>query len=311
MKVACIGRSEIMYDSMLAAEKAGFEIGLVLTAQEAPEYTKRAEDFEKFASDRSIPFIKTAKINTPDVLNRIKSLDGLDLALSVNYSGVLGAEVIENFPLGVLNAHGGDLPRYRGNACQAWAIINGENRVGLCIHKMKADELDSGDIIERAYFSLSRSTYIGDIYRWMGSKIPELFVLAALKLAKEPGFVLETQSKDPTKALRCYPRSPSDGRIRFRDSAESVCRLVRASAEPFAGAFCELNGHELRVWRTSVVEDPELFCAIPGQVTKIDKLKGVIQVATGEGKLEISEVQLGNKRGNPTQFISSSRTRLC
>ena len=37
-------------------------------------------------------------------------------------------EVIDFFELGILNAHGGDLPRYRGNACQAWAIINGEER---------------------------------------------------------------------------------------------------------------------------------------------------------------------------------------
>ena len=34
---------------------------------------------------------------------------------------------IDLFPLGIL-IHGGDLPKYRGNACQAWAIINGEEK---------------------------------------------------------------------------------------------------------------------------------------------------------------------------------------
>ena len=38
--------------------------------------------------------------------------------------------------------------RYRGNACQAWAILNGE-KISLCIHKMIGGELDSGDIITR------------------------------------------------------------------------------------------------------------------------------------------------------------------
>ena len=46
------------------------------------------------------------------------------------------------------NAHAGDLPRYRGNACANWAIINGEDKVGLSIHKMDAG-LDSGPIIQK------------------------------------------------------------------------------------------------------------------------------------------------------------------
>ncbi|GAB1465742.1 hypothetical protein MASR2M54_12420 [Aliarcobacter cryaerophilus] len=51
-----------------------------------------------------------------------------EIAVSLNYSSIISQNVIDLFPLGVLNAHGGDLPRYRGNACQAWAIINGEEK---------------------------------------------------------------------------------------------------------------------------------------------------------------------------------------
>ena len=69
----------------------------------------------------------------------------------MNYVDVISKEVISSFRLGILNAHGGDLPRYRGNACQAWAIFrNGENKMGLCIHKM-VGKIDSGDILERGY----------------------------------------------------------------------------------------------------------------------------------------------------------------
>ena len=56
------------------------------------------------------------------------------------------------------NAHGGDLPRYRGNACQAWAIINGENKIGLCIHKMIGGELDISDIIARDFLKIDLGT---------------------------------------------------------------------------------------------------------------------------------------------------------
>ena len=55
--------------------------------------------------------------------------------------------------LSILNAHGGTLPRYQSNACQAWAILNSEERAGLYIHKMMSAELDCGDIVARDCYS--------------------------------------------------------------------------------------------------------------------------------------------------------------
>ena len=46
--------------------------------------------------------------------------------------------------------------------CQA-ALINGENRIGLCIHKMIGGELDSGPIISRSYFEANINTRIGGL----------------------------------------------------------------------------------------------------------------------------------------------------
>lgn len=72
--------------------------------------------------------------------------------MSLNYSSIISQKVIDLFPLGILNAHGGDLPKYRGNACQAWAILNGETKIGLCIHSMIGGEVDNGNIIDRKIF---------------------------------------------------------------------------------------------------------------------------------------------------------------
>ena len=44
----------------------------------------------------------------------------------MNYTGIIPQSIIDLFNHGILNIHPGDLPRYRGNACLAWAIINAE-----------------------------------------------------------------------------------------------------------------------------------------------------------------------------------------
>lgn len=309
MRVALIGRSEVMYDTARRTLGAGHKIPLIITAKETPEYTRTSEDFRMLAEEIGACFLSTSKINTPDVVAKISGLGSIDVALSINYSGIIEAEIISLFPLGILNAHGGDLPRYRGNACQAWAIINGESRIGLCVHRMIAGELDSGDIIIREYLPISIDTKIGTVYRWMEGRVPEMFQRAISMLSEDAGYILERQSKDPREALRCYPRTPEDARVYWTNSNEQILRLINASSEPFAGAFCWYDGQRLVIWDAELVEDDEVYVAIPGQVSSIEP-SGSIVVICGKGKLRIRQVEYGGVRSGPATLIKSTRKRL-
>ena len=306
MKIAVIGRSEILFNFMNQAIDHGHEIKLIVTAKEAPEYTKTSKDFEKFASEIGAGFIYSAKIQ--EEISNIKKFDNIDIAISVNYSGVISQQVIDCFKMGILNAHGGDLPRYRGNACQAWAIINGEDKVGLCIHKMIGGELDSGDIIARDFLEINIETKVGDIWNWMKKEIPILFLNAIESLEKNPKFIIEEQDKNIKNAHRCYPRLPEDGKINWSDSSETIIRLINASNKPYSGAFCNYDDHKLIIWNASIQNDNEVFNAIPGQITFISK--GYIEVATGDGKIKINLIEYRSEVITPDKIIKSIRRRL-
>ena len=259
----------------------------------------------KRAAELGIPFIHTPRIS--ETIDTIRGMAQIDIAVSLNYSGVIPNSVIELFPLGILNAHAGDLPRYRGNACLAWAIINGEDRVGLCIHRMIGGELDSGDIIARDYFPLTLATKVTMAYEWMSGRVPYLFSDALQCLEKDPSFVLERQSKDPKDALRGYPRSPEDGRIDWSRSAIEVLRLINACNKPYAGAFCNFEGQKLVIWDADLAPE-ENFLAIPGQITMIGD--GFVEVATGSGKLRVKEIETVEGKKNPSQVVRSIRQRF-
>lgn len=307
MNIAIIGRSELMYNVALRALEEGFSIQFIVTAKEAPEYKVTGEDFRKLAERIQCPFLYKPNVNAEDIRSIVDAGE-IDIALSINYTGVIAQEVIDIFPMGILNAHGGDLPRYRGNACQAWAIINGEGRVGLCVHRMIGGELDSGDIISRDYFPLSIDTRVGQIYEWMETKTPELMLVALAKLKKDRNCFEERQSKEIKDALRCYPRNPSDGVIDWRQSNINILRLINASSEPFAGAFCSYKNEVMKVWRAELYDDAEVYLAVPGQVASFIQ-KGMV-VITGAGKILLTEVEVGGKRGNPKLFFTSVRSRL-
>ncbi|MEE1884704.1 methionyl-tRNA formyltransferase [Pedobacter flavus] len=309
MRVAIIGRSELIYNSAICLLEAGFHIPLIITSKEAPEYAIKSKDFEDLANRIGAKFIYAPKI-TEEVINQVKSLPAIDVSVSINYSGIISQEVIDLFPLGILNAHGGDLPRYRGNACQAWAIINGEKQIGLCIHKMIGGELDSGPIIEREYLPIDINTKIGMVFDWMVTRIPVLMLSSLQKLRADKKYVLEHQSLDPKVALRCYSRRPEDGFINWNLPNIDILRLINASSRPYSGAYTYLNNLKITVWEAEIFQDDEVFCGIPGQITAFSHNEKTVTVLCGTGKLKLSVLNWEDNGKKFEDVFKSVRARF-
>ena len=298
MRVALIGRHQTLLQcaKMLASE--GHEIVSILTATGAPEYEVGVSDFFDYAQDLGVPFHHSNSSESNHVfLSKVRA----DIGVSVNFPTLIPKKTINLFEHGILNAHGGDLPRYRGNACQAWAILNGEEKVALCIHKME-ELLDSGDILARKFFDLNLSTSVGDVLDWMMELTPKMMTDTVSLLEKDPSFVLERQSTIPGDSLRCYPRQPSDGRILWSNSSLEVLRLVKASGKPFDGAFTFLENEKIVVWDAELAGDEEGFLAVAGQVL-VPGPKPII--ACGQGAIRITNMGL-----NPRTKVNSVRQRL-
>jgi UDP-4-amino-4-deoxy-L-arabinose formyltransferase/UDP-glucuronic acid dehydrogenase (UDP-4-keto-hexauronic acid decarboxylating) len=309
MNIAIIGRSELLYNTAQLLNKNGHEIKLVVTSKEAPEYNITSNDYKRLASELNCPFIYSPNVNEQLIIQALKGVR-IDMAVSINYTGIISQKVINLFTYGILNAHGGDLPKYRGNACQAWAILNGESKIGLCIHKMVGGELDSGDIIERSYYGVHQNTRIGDLYDWMSIETPNLILDAVNRLSMDSNYILERQSVKTEDALRCYPRLPSDGKINWSDTAVNILRLINASSEPFQGAFTNLRSFKVIVWRAELAACVEQWCGVPGQVSKVDPKSGFIEVLTGEGKIRLLLVEKDGERTVPAEIIKSMRLRF-
>jgi methionyl-tRNA formyltransferase len=289
MKIGILGRSEVLLNSAKLLNDFGYEIAWIVTAPSENYYLAHESDFEDLAKTLGCAFYLESNIENPLFLNKLKSF-GADLVVSVNWPKVISEQVCNSFSYGIFNAHLGDLPRYRGNACPNWAIINGENRIGLCIHQMEPGSLDSGPIYCKDYLDLEGDTYISDVYDWARVKIPSMFVDLIPKIM-DKSFKPEYQSKDPSTWLRCYPRRPTDSQIQWNADSVMIDRLVRASSRPFAGAYSFLEGvHRLNIWRAEVFDHPGHYSALPGQLMFLDN--GDPIVACGKGALKINEYEI-------------------
>lgn len=303
-----IGRTKHLIDTATLLSQNGHEIVGVITSKSSPEYKVNESDFRSFSEKLNIPFLHSPKVSLKNLKEKFGKTNP-DIAVSINYSGIISSEVIDFFPLGVLNAHGGDLPKYRGNACQAWAIINGEEKIGLCIHKMIGGELDSGNIIARRYITLDDEITIRQVYDEFEVLIPKMFLESINQLEKNNSFLIEEQSKNAEDELRCYPRKPEDGKIDWNLSAVQIHRLIRASSEPYSGAFTYLDGEKIIIWKSKLFKSKKKWLGIPGQIAEVID-NGDVVVLTGEGKIILKEIEIDQKRLKPSMIIKSIRKRL-
>jgi methionyl-tRNA formyltransferase len=74
--------------------------------------------------------------------------------VSVRYNIIFEKEYFELFQPGIVNLHGGELPRFRGTNIANHAILEAVDKGAGTIHFI-ANGVDTGDIVERVYFEVS------------------------------------------------------------------------------------------------------------------------------------------------------------
>jgi len=267
-----------------------------------------AADFEELARRLGAPFLETERINATETIAWIAG-KAPGVGVSINWRTVIRREVIDCFKLGIINAHAGDLPRFRGNATLNWAILSGANDIALTLHLMSI-ELDSGPVLLKKHFAISEETCFKELRDRLGAAVPGMFVEVVNGLA-DGSLKPSPQPRDPSLALRCYPRLPRDSEIDWSLPAERIAQLVRASSEPLPGAYTFLGTQRLTVWKARAEQSPTPFMGAPGQVAEIRRDRGEAGVLTGDGMLVLEEVELeGSARAMAPAVITSARMRL-
>lgn len=311
MRVAILGRTQMLYDTMEALKKAGHEIVIIGTCKAAPEYEIDEHGFEEKAEEMQVPFFCNANLTLPNIVDLLKASKP-DIAVSINWLTIIQEQTMALFPYGILNGHPGDLPRYRGNASPNWAIINGEEKIGVAVHFMEAGSLDSGDIVVKESIDVSPHTTVGEIYKQLDTLFPKMFVQAIDKIERMGKKAGTAQSKKREDVLRGYPRIPSDSCIDWNSDCLAIDRLIRASGQPFQDAYTFLNGKEkIYIQEADITEYEFPSLVVCGQVVIRDCENDCVGIAAKDGVIMIRKIRDDNhQQCRVTEKIRSMRDRM-
>ena len=189
-----------------------------------------------------------------------------ELLLIAGYSQIFKDPLLAVARLGAINLHGGLLPQYRGGSPLNWQIINGETTAGVSV--IRADRgIDTGPVLAEGMVAIGPDDTIGDLHDRANALFPGLVLEALAGLERgERG-----RLQDEAEAVYWHQRNDDDGRIDWAGmTACQVHDLVRAVTRPYPGAFCWLEGHRLRIFRTSL--PPLTVRGVPGRICHLQGL---------------------------------------
>ena len=94
----------------------------------------------------NISFNKIANINSKECLKILKKIKP-DCMISLVVDTIFNKNIISVFKKGIYSSHGGIMPKYRGNECSKWAVLNNEKFVGISLQKINKG-IDTGRIVK-------------------------------------------------------------------------------------------------------------------------------------------------------------------
>ena len=96
-----------------------------------------------------ITAVKNKSINYHANLAEVRAL-APDLIFSARFQHILKEDLIAVAPLGVLNMHPGALPKYRGLYVDLRAMLQGDVRQTMTLHRISDTGIDTGEVVDTA-----------------------------------------------------------------------------------------------------------------------------------------------------------------
>jgi methionyl-tRNA formyltransferase len=308
LRLVFVGTKDFAVPTFLALLDQRFAICALVTQPERPQGRKQElvpARIKAEAQSRGVPVLQPESINDSESVAKLRAL-APDVLVTVAYGQILSPEVLSIPKLGAINLHGSILPAYRGAAPVARAIQRGETESGVTVIQMDP-RVDAGAILAVARTPIDPDETAGELEARLATLGAPLVWDVVQKLAAGTASPL---TQDSSRVSRAPKLKKDEGRIAWSKSARAIHNLVRAMQPwPMASThWLDPDDEEapLRVivHKTQVVL--ETAQKPPGRVHRLEP--GRVLIATGDGVIELLEVQLPGKKAVPIEaFLRGHR----
>ncbi len=283
MRVAFFGTPEFAVPTLKRIAAGPHELVVAVTQPDRPRGRgRRASPGPVAAAARAagIALLQPEEVGASDVVAALERARP-DVGVVVAFGQFLPKRVRELPALGFLvNAHASLLPRHRGAAPIAHAILAGDAETGVCAMRVER-EMDAGPIAVVKRAPIGSDENAGEL----SARLAELAADAiAEALDQVASGRVQWSPQDAARATLAPKLEAADQELDFRAPAQALARRVRALA-PRPGARAHLEGVPLRILAAHVELGPS---AAPGTLARAGEK---LRAATAEGWLALDRLQ--------------------
>ncbi len=286
MRIVFMGTPDFAVPTLAALLAAGHRVAAVYTR--APQPAGRGKHERKSpvhlaAEGAGLPVL-TPRSLKDEPAREAFAAHGADVGVVVAYGLILPRAVLAAPRAGCLNLHASLLPRWRGAAPIARAIMAGDALTAATI--MRMDEgLDTGPVCLAEEVPIGPDTTAGELHDVLAERGARLMVEALAGIERG---ALACQPQPDAGATYAAKIDKAETGIDFTRPAGEVHNHVRGlSPAPGAWFAAGDKAERIKVLRTRIASGS----GAPGTV-----LDGAPAVACGEGAVELVELQRAGKR---------------
>jgi methionyl-tRNA formyltransferase len=292
MRIVFLGSPSFAIPSLRALADSRHEVVAVVSQPDRPAGRGRSPTpppAKTFALERGLTVLQPANVNDPAALAAIGAL-APDLLVVAAYGQILRQALLDLPRRGALNVHASLLPRHRGAAPIAAAILAGDAVTGVTIMEV-VRALDAGPIVSAREEPISAHDSAGSLEARLAESGAAL--LAAVLDDWAAGRLVATP-QDEAQSTYAPTIKRQDALIDWSLPAVAIWRRVRAY-NPWPGAYTPWRGEDLRVLEAWPLGG-DTGCA-PGTVLDVEPLPAeagsppTFAVQAGEGRLAVVRAQ--------------------
>lgn len=220
-----------------------------------------------------------------------------DLGVVVAFGRFLPRQVRSHPKLGYcINAHASLLPRHRGAAPVAHALLAGDTQTGISVMRVER-EMDAGPVALVRRIDIEAHEDAGDLSARLAVLAADAVAETVDKIAAEG---VRWQAQDHAQATFAPKLAPGDARLDFSQDAEHLALRVRALS-PRPGAFTTHQGTRLRVLSATARAEMRPKQVRPGEIECTGQH---LRIACGKGWLVPLRLQrAGGKALDTAAFL--------
>ena len=301
LAVAFAGTPDFAVPPLDAIAASRHRLAVVYTQPDRPAGRGRrlaASPVKERALALGLPVLQPQTLRDPAAAAALEA-HAPDVMVVVAYGLLLPPAILAVPRLGCLNIHASLLPRWRGAAPVARAIMAGDTVTGVCIMRMDAG-LDTGPVMLAREVTIGARETAGELQARLAGEGARAIVAALDALgAGSARFV----PQDGAQATHAPKLDKSEARLDWREPATVLERRVRA-LNPRPVAETSLDGRQLRVFEAEVVATAP--GAAPGTILRAGA-EGIV-VMCGDRALALRRVQLPGRRAVAAADFANARS---